>query len=55
MLDDGEFVKADTSGEVGAFFCEDPTHFSREGALGIAELVAEAVREQGIGLAHYLK
>jgi lysophospholipase L1-like esterase len=44
-----------TSGTVGAFFCNDHTHFEAEGARQIAGLVAKALRDQGIGLASYLK
>ncbi|MBN1171566.1 MAG: carbohydrate esterase [Micromonosporaceae bacterium] len=44
-----------TSGAVGAFFCNDHTHFEAEGARQIAGLVANAVRGQGIGIASYLK
>ncbi|GLY07602.1 GDSL-type esterase/lipase family protein [Actinoplanes sp. NBRC 101535] len=44
-----------TSGAVGAFFCNDHTHFEAAGATQIAGLIATALREQGIGLAAYLK
>jgi len=39
------------------FFCgeDERLHFSQEGAIHIAQLVAEAVREQNIGLAAYIK
>ncbi|WP_231500194.1 hypothetical protein [Saccharothrix sp. NRRL B-16314] len=40
-----------TQGAVGAFFCNDHTHFEAAGATRIAETVAKALREQGIGLA----
>jgi hypothetical protein len=43
------------SGEIGAFFCEDRTHFEAGGATQIAGLVAKAPRDQSIGLASYLK
>lgn len=43
------------SGAVGAFFCEDHTHFEQAGAVQIADLVAKALTDQGIGLAAYLK
>ena len=43
-----------TSGAVGAFFCNDHTHFEAAGARQIAGLVASALRDQGIGLAAYL-
>ena len=51
----GSDVSASTGGKVGAFFCEDHTHFDTEGADQIAGLVAAALREQSIGLASYLK
>jgi lysophospholipase L1-like esterase len=44
-----------TSGVVGAFFCNDHTHFEAYGALQIATLVAGALRTQNIPLASYLK
>ncbi|GAA2885537.1 hypothetical protein Acy02nite_80010 [Actinoplanes cyaneus] len=44
-----------TSGAVGAFFCNDHTHFEAAGAKRIAGLIATALREQGIPLAAYLK
>lgn len=44
-----------TSGAVGAFFCNDHTHFEAAGAKQIAGLIATALREQGIALASYLK
>jgi lysophospholipase L1-like esterase len=40
---------------VGAFFCNDHTHFEAYGAQQIAKLVAGALRTQGIPLAAYLK
>ncbi|MEU4447046.1 SGNH/GDSL hydrolase family protein [Actinosynnema sp. NPDC050801] len=42
-------------GAVGAFFCNDHTHFEAAGAARIAEVVARALREQGIGLAASLR
>jgi lysophospholipase L1-like esterase len=48
-------VSADTTGPVGDFFCDDHTHFSPSGAVEVADLVAQALRDQGIGLAAYLK
>ena len=42
-------------GAVGAFFCNDHTHFEAAGAREIAGLVATALRNQGIPLAAYLK
>ena len=44
-----------TTGAVGAFFCNDHTHFEAAGARQIAGLIATALREQGIGLATYLR
>ena len=44
-----------TTGAVGAFFCNDHTHFEAEGARQIAGLVATALRNQSIPLAAYLK
>jgi lysophospholipase L1-like esterase len=43
------------SGAIGDFFCEDHTHFEAAGAAQIAALIAKALRDQGIGLAGYLK
>lgn len=42
------------SGAIGDFFCEDHTHFEAAGAKQIAGLVAQALRDQSIGLADYL-
>jgi lysophospholipase L1-like esterase len=44
-----------TSGAVGAFFCNDHTHFEAAGARQIAGLIATALREQNIPLATYLR
>jgi lysophospholipase L1-like esterase len=44
-----------TQGSVGAFFCNDHTHFETAGAIQIAKLVATAIRNQSLGLAAYLK
>jgi lysophospholipase L1-like esterase len=44
-----------TTGTVGAFFCNDHTHFETYGAQQIAKLVATALRTQSIPLAAYLK
>jgi len=44
-----------TQGAVGAFFCNDHTHFEAAGAAQIAVVVAQALREQGISLASYLR
>src|SRR6185436_14294608 len=51
----GGDVSATTTGPVGDFFCDDHTHFSPTGAVEIADVVAEALRDQNIGLAAYLK
>jgi hypothetical protein len=50
----GDF-SASTTGPVGAFFCEDHTHFEAAGATQIAGLITKALRDQNIGLAAYLK
>jgi lysophospholipase L1-like esterase len=44
-----------TTSKVGQFFCNDHTHFSPAGALQIAQTVGQALKDQGIGLAAYLK
>lgn len=51
----GSDISASTTGAVGTFFCDDHTHFDTTGAVQIAGLVAQAVREQKLGLAAYLK
>jgi len=51
----GSDVSASTTGAVGSFFCDDHTHFDTPGAVQIAGLVAQAVRDQKLGLAAYLK
>jgi lysophospholipase L1-like esterase len=43
------------SGPVGAFFCNDRTHFETYGAQRIAGLVAGDVRRQNLALAAYLR
>jgi lysophospholipase L1-like esterase len=43
-----------TTGKVGAFFCEDHTHFESAGAQQIAKVIAKALRDQNIALAAYL-
>jgi lysophospholipase L1-like esterase len=48
---DGDYTK----GAVGAFFCNDHTHFEAAGALQIARVVAKALRDQRISLAGHLK
>jgi lysophospholipase L1-like esterase len=49
---DGDFTS--TTSPVGLFFCDDHTHFEAAGAVKIAGVVAQALRDQGIGLAAYL-
>ncbi|GIF06823.1 GDSL-type esterase/lipase family protein [Actinoplanes siamensis] len=44
-----------TTGAVGAFFCNDHTHFEAAGAKQIAGLIATALREQNLPLAAYLR
>ncbi|MFJ8962370.1 SGNH/GDSL hydrolase family protein [Lentzea sp. NPDC102401] len=44
-----------TQGPVGAFFCNDHTHFEAAGARQIAGVVAKALRDQRIPLSSYLK
>jgi lysophospholipase L1-like esterase len=51
----GGDVSATTGGAVGIFFCDDHTHFDAGGALSIGGLVAQALRDQNIPLAQYLK
>jgi lysophospholipase L1-like esterase len=51
----GGDVSAATTGPVGDFFCDDHTHFSATGAPQIADLVAQAIRDQALPLAAYLK
>jgi lysophospholipase L1-like esterase len=51
----GGDVSAETTGPVGDFFCDDHTHFSSAGALEVADLVVQALRDQQIPLAEYLR
>ncbi|MFC0628293.1 SGNH/GDSL hydrolase family protein [Kribbella deserti] len=44
-----------SAGAVGAFFCNDHTHFEAAGADRIARVVAQALRDQNITLASYLR
>ena len=44
-----------TQGAVGAFFCDDHTHFEAAGARQIAQVIAKALRDQRIPLATYLR
>jgi lysophospholipase L1-like esterase len=46
---------ATTSGPVGDFFCDDHTHFSSAGAVEIADRVVQALIDQQIPLAAYLR
>ena len=50
---DGNFTS--TTEPVGLFFCDDHTHFEAAGASKVAGVVAQALRDQHIGLAAYLK
>ena len=43
-----------TTSKVGQFFCQDHTHFELAGAKQIAQVIAKALKDQGIGLAAYL-
>ena len=43
-----------TTGALGAFFCNDHTHFEAAGARQIAQVVATAIRNQNIALKSYL-
>jgi lysophospholipase L1-like esterase len=47
-------VDANTGGEVGAFFCDDHTHFDNPGAAAVAEVIAEALADRGVALSAYL-
>lgn len=51
----GGDVSATTGGDVGAFFCDDHTHFDAPGAQQIGGLVAEGLIEAEVSLAEYLK
>ncbi|HYP89313.1 MAG TPA: hypothetical protein VEQ59_14200, partial [Polyangiaceae bacterium] len=44
-----------TTGALGAFFCEDHTHFEAAGAAQIAALVGRALEDQALPLAAYLR
>jgi lysophospholipase L1-like esterase len=43
-----------SSSKVGQFFCQDHTHLELTAAKQIAQLVAKAIKDQGIGLAAYV-
>ena len=49
----GDFTS--TTSAVGKFFCDDHTHFETAGAVQVAGVVVQALRDQNIGLAAYLK
>jgi lysophospholipase L1-like esterase len=51
----GGDVSAETGGDLGTFFCDDHTHLDRPGANAIADVVAQALRDQDIPLAGYLR
>lgn len=51
----GTDITATTGGAVGAFFCDDHTHFDTAGANDIGVLVVQAIRNLNIPLAQYLK
>lgn len=44
-----------STGKVGEFFCDDHTHFDKPGAKQIAQVMAKALKTQGLPLASYLK
>jgi lysophospholipase L1-like esterase len=48
-------ISASTPGEVGAFFCDDHTHFDQPGAKRIAQVIVDALVEQGITLGSYVQ
>ena len=51
---EGGDVSASTGGEVGAYFCNDHTHFDTPGARDIAAIITNALAAQGLSLADYL-
>lgn len=51
----GGGVSASTTGAVGDFFCDDHTHFADAGAVQIAKVVAQAIRDAQLPLSAYLK
>jgi lysophospholipase L1-like esterase len=51
----GGDVSAGTGGAVGAYFCDDHTHFSSEGAVDIAAVVVELLREADVAIVSHLK
>jgi lysophospholipase L1-like esterase len=48
-------ISATTPGEVGAFFCDDHTHFDTPGAEAIAQVITDALLDQDIPLGAYLR
>ena len=44
-----------TTEPVGLFFCDGHAHFEAAGAKQIGGVVAQALKDQNIGLAAYLK
>jgi len=51
----GGDVSASTGGAVGAFFCDDHTHFDLGGAKDIGSLVVQGLRDLNSPLAQHLK
>ncbi len=51
----GGDVGPGTGGAVGAFFCDDHTHFSRTGANDIAALVVQGLRDLNLPLVQHLR
>lgn len=51
----GGDVSASTGGAVGAFFCDDHTHFDLGGAKDIGNLVVQGLRDLNSPLAQHLK
>ena len=51
----GGDVGASTGGAVGAFFCDDHTHFDTGGAKDIGNLVVQGVRDLNLPLAQHLR
>jgi lysophospholipase L1-like esterase len=43
-----------STSKVGQFFCQDHTHFELAGAKQIAQVIAKALKDQGIGLGAYV-
>lgn len=51
----GSDVSASTGGAVGAFFCDDHTHFDTAGAYDIGALITEGLGDLNIPLSQHLK